>query len=122
MKITTKTKNLELTDELNNFIDEKIGGLKKFINILKREDEIGKTLAEVFVEIEKETNHHNKGKIFKAEAEILLPGRKIMAQANGEDLLLTIVEIKDKLQQEIKKYKFKHTDKNRRRQRKEKNI
>ena len=30
-----------------------------------------------------------------------------MAQSAGDDLFLTVVEIKDKLQQEIKKYKLK---------------
>lgn len=107
MKIIIKTKNIEPTESLSDFINEKFISLKKFTDILKREEGMCKTLAEVFVEVEKETKHHNKGKVFKAEAEILFPGRKIMAQATGDDLLLTIVEVKDKLQQEIKKYKEK---------------
>lgn len=117
MKIITRTKNLELTGELDRFIEEKIGSLKKFVQILKKEEE-KKTLAEVYFEIEKETNHHNKGNIFRAEATILLPGRKLVASANGDDLFLTIVEVKDKLQQEIKKYKEKTITKTRRGQRK----
>ena len=61
-------------------------------------------------EIEKESKHHNKGNVFRSEARILLPGKKIMAQSAGNDLFLTVVEIKDKLQQEIKKYKLKKND------------
>lgn len=125
MKIITRAKNLELTQELDRFIEEKISSLKKFVDVLKREEGPSansgrgkKTLAEVFFEIEKETNHHNKGNIFRAEATILLPGRKIVASANGDDLLLTIIEVKDKLQQEIKKYKEKAITKGRRIQRK----
>ncbi len=117
MKIIIRTKNLELTATLKNFIEEKIGSLKKFVNVLKREEDPStnsgrdkKTLAEVFFEIEKESKHHNKGQVFRSEARILLPGKKIMAQSAGDDLLLTVVEIKDKLQQEIKKYKFKKID------------
>jgi ribosomal subunit interface protein len=111
MKIIIKTKNLELTAFLQNYIEEKIGGLKKFISVLKKDDgEEGKTLAEVFVEIEKETIHHRKGEIFKAEAQIILPGKSLLAQATGEDLLMAIVEVKDELQQEIKKYKTKKID------------
>lgn len=113
MKIIIRTKNLELTAALKNFIEEKIGSLKKFIEVLKRE-EAKKTLAEVFFEIEKESKHHNKGQVFRSEARILLPGKKIMAQSAGDDLFLTIVEIKDKLQQEIKKYKSKKIDLSRR--------
>ncbi len=113
MKIDIRTKNLKLTDELQSFIEEKIGSLKKFINILKKSEKKN-TLAEVFFTIEKETKHHNKGEVFRSEARILFPGRKIMAQSAGDDLLLTVVEIKDKLQQEIKKYKVKKIDQSRR--------
>ncbi len=106
MKIIIRTKNLQLTGELKSFIEEKIISLKKFVDVLKREEE-KHTLAEVFFEIEKETRHHNKGEVFRCQAKIFLPGRKIMAKSAGDDLLLTVVEIKDKLQQEIKKYKEK---------------
>ena len=112
---------MELTEALRDFIEEKISGLKKFVDILKKEED-KKTLAEVFFEIEKESKHHNKGKVFRSEASILLPGKKIMAQSAGDDLLLMVAEIKDKLQQEIKKYKFKSIDKNRRQQRKTKHV
>ena len=37
-----------------------------------------------------------------------------MAEGEGDDLLLTVVEVKDKLQQEIKKYKTKKIDTRRR--------
>ncbi len=121
MRIIIKVKNLVLTEELRNFIEEKISSLKKFVDVLKKEEE-KKTLAEVFVEVEKETKHHNKGQVFRSEAKILLPRRKIIAQSAGDDLFLTIVEIKDKLQQEIKKYKLKNIDKNRRQQRKTKHV
>ncbi len=40
-----------------------------------------------------------------------------MAESAGDDLLLTVVEIKDKLQQEIKKYKEKAITAGRRKQR-----
>ncbi len=117
MKIIIKTKNLDLTPSLENYVEEKISSLKKFVDVLKK-DEDKNTLSEVFVEIEKETRHHNKGEVFGAEARILLPGKKIMAEAAGDDLLLAIVEIKDKLQQELKKYKEKRVEEGRRRARK----
>lgn len=103
MKIDIKTKNLTLTEALQSFVEEKIGSLNKFSDI-----------AEILVFLEKETKHHKKGEIFKTKAEILLPGKKIMAEGEGDDLLLTIVEVKDKLQQEIKKYKEKTINRNRR--------
>ncbi len=83
MKIIIRAKNLELTKNLKNFIEEKIGSLKKFIDILKKEEGPStgsgrnkKTLAEVFFETQKESKHHNKGQVFRSEARILLPGKK----------------------------------------------
>ena len=119
MKIIIRTKNIELTKSFKNFIEEKIGSLKKFIDILKKEENKN-TLAEVFFETQKESKHHNKGQVFRSEAMILLPGKKIVAQSAGDDLLLTVVEIKDKLQQEIKKYKLKKIESPTREQRKNK--
>lgn len=111
MEIIIKSKNLELTADLQEFIEEKIGGLKKFINILKKEDkEKGKTLAEFFVEVEKENRHHKKGDIFKAEVRVHLPGKTLVAISQKDDLKRAIVEVKDELQQEIKKYKLKKTE------------
>jgi ribosomal subunit interface protein len=118
MKIIIKTKNLELTNDLQKFIDEKIGSIKKFIDVLKREDEIGKTLAEVFVEVQKETKHHNKGNIFYVKSRVYLPGREIISEVRKDDLFKAIVEAKEELKMEIEKYKFKKIDKNRRQQRK----
>ena len=121
MKIIIKTKNLELTESLSEYIEKKLFSLKKFLDILKK-DEQRKTLSEVFVDIEKETKHHRKGDIFLAEALINLPGKKIIAKAKQDDLYKSINEIKTELAKEIKKYKLKMTEIKRREQRKVKNI
>ena len=120
MKIIIKTKNVELTADLQEFIEEKIGSLKKFTKILQTKDSFkkGKDLGEFFVEIEKETNHHKKGDIFKAEAKVRLPGKTLISISEEDDLKQAIIEIKDRLQLEIKKYKLKKTELAIRRQRK----
>jgi len=120
MRTIITAKNLELTPAIQKFVESKFDVLKKFINILKREDEIGKTLAEVFVEVEKETKHHNKGEIFLAKARVSLPGRSLMVSSNADDLYKAIVSAKDELKIEIEKYKFKKIDKARRQQRRAK--
>jgi len=119
MRIIIKTKNLVLSAGLKNFIEKKINVLKKFLSVLKEDYPEGqKTLAEVLVEVEKETMHHKKGEIFKSSVEINLPGKKLMASARGEDLEKVIIEAKEQIKNEINKYKFKKIDKNRRKQRK----
>jgi len=138
MKVIIKTKNIDLSQEISDFVEKKFFTLKKFIhpvkyrkavispkaklfdrvNILKREGEIGKTLAEVFVEVEKETMHHKKGNIFRVKSRVYLPGREIISWARADDLVKAIVKAKDELKLEIEKYKFKIIDKIRRQQRK----
>lgn len=119
MKIIIRTKNLKLTEDFQKFVEEKIGSLKKFINILKTENgEKGKTLSEVFVEIEKENRHHKKGQIFRAEVQLHLPGKSLVAEERGEDLKKAIIGAKDELSREIKKYKLKTIETRRRSQRK----
>lgn len=121
MKIIIKTKNLDLTADLQSFIDEKIGSLKKFIDVLKEETPAGeKTLAEVFVELEKETEHHKKGKIFSCKLEVRLPGKLLVVKNLSDDPNEAIVNAKKEMKEEIEKYKFKNIDKNRRLQRKAK--
>ena len=121
MKIIIKTKNLDLTADLKNFIEEKIGSVKKFIDILKQDtDEKMKTLAEVFVEVEKETTHHKKGKVFMVKAQVSLPGKSLAVRSGADDLFKAVIGAKDELKMEIEKYKFKKTEKRRREQRKSK--
>ncbi|MDO8486325.1 MAG: HPF/RaiA family ribosome-associated protein [Candidatus Staskawiczbacteria bacterium] len=122
MKIIIKTKNLKLTAILQEFIEEKIGGLKRFVKILQKENDFkkGKDSGEFFVEVKRETKHHRKGDIFRAEARVHLPGKTLVAISEKDDLERAIVDVKDELQQEIKKYKLKKTEVVIRKQRKAK--
>ena len=76
MQIIIKTKNLELTPSLKNYINKRIEGLKKFVN----------KVSDIFVEVEKETLHHKKGEIFRTEALVHFPGKTLVAQAHGDVL------------------------------------
>jgi ribosome-associated translation inhibitor RaiA len=124
MKIIIKTKNFDNTADIEKFIEKKFLTLKKFISILKKDTpENLKTLAEVFIEMDKEGNHHRKGDIFSVKAQIILPGKNLTVSSNGDTLFKAIVKTRDEMKTEIEKYKFKKIDKNRRPQmKKEKNI
>lgn len=108
MKIIIKTKDIEQSEALNNFIEEKFSGLEKFI------------IEEVVVEVEKETKHHKKGDIFLVKAQVGFPGKIIIAEETADDVFEAVVKTKDELKLEIEKYKLKKIDKNRREQRKAK--
>ncbi len=111
MKIIIKTKNLEQSESLNNFIEKKFETIQKFIDD-------SKMLAEVFVEIEKETKHHKKGEIFLVKAQVIISGKNIISEVSGEDLFVTVGQAKDELKNEIEKYSQKKIDINRKEARK----
>ena len=119
MKIITKTKNFELTDGMQIFVDTKLASLKKFIDVLKEDAPgKGKSLAEVFVELGKETAHHRKGNIFTCQLDVKLPGRRLVVKANSDDLNKAVVGARKELEREIKEYKVKKIEKNLRQRRK----
>lgn len=81
-------------------IEEKISTLDKFIPHID-------TLVEAWVEVGIISRHHQKGKIYRAEADVQLPGRILRGEAEEKDLYLAITQVKDELQRELKKYKGK---------------
>jgi ribosomal subunit interface protein len=98
MKITIKWTNLKPIESIEVFVEEKIGGLKKFI---EKFDATG--LAEAWVEVSRTTKHHKRGEfVYRAEADIRLPGEIIRAEAVHKDLRQAIVRVKDELQRQIK--------------------
>ena len=101
MKIDIVTKNISLDEPLENFVREKIGGLDKLI---------GNDKSEARVEIGKPSRHHKSGRIFRAEANIRMGGVLLRASCEHEDLRNAIVDVKDELQEQIRKFKEKRTD------------
>lgn len=102
MQITIKTKNLDLTPSLQEWVDEKIGALEKFIERFETE---GQILCEV--EVARTTNHHHKGDVFYAEANLHMPGRKIRAEAQDFDVRVAVDRVRDRLQSDLVKHKEK---------------
>lgn len=123
MKIIIKTKNVELTRALKKYIQEKFNPLEKFAKIFQEEKYFnhffgkGKPRVELWVEIGKETLHHQKGPFFWAECQMRFPGKSLRATARLKDLKLAIVKVKDELQLQLKRYKEKITARDKREQR-----
>jgi ribosomal subunit interface protein len=109
MKIVIKTKNLKLDQTLKDFIEEKINSLEKFTEILQNQEKYfdhffgkGKPRIEAWVEIGKETLHHQKGSVFWAECQMRFPKRSLRSTAQSENLKTAINEVKDELQRQLK--------------------
>jgi len=100
MKINMKGVRLDLTPSIKVYIEEKIGGLAKYI---KRFDTSGQ--PEVWVEITRTTRHHKKGLVYRAEANLRLPRQILRADHEDFDIHVAVDRLRDKLKMEIEKYK-----------------
>lgn len=100
MKLNIKTKNFELTEAIREYVQIKMDYLDKFVSEWASEGGV-----EVEFEAAKETNHHNKGDIYYAEANLIVPGKTIRAERNADDLHAAIDAVKDILAEQVKEYK-----------------
>ena len=113
MKIVIKTKNIRLTPILKKYIEKKLNSLEKFLQIFQGKEYFnsffgkGKPRVEAWIEIGKESLHHQKGKVFRAECQMRLPGKSLRSEAVSKNLRQAITEVKDELQRELKQYKGK---------------
>lgn len=108
MKINIKATNLDLTPAIREYIEEKVGGLEKFLTpkSIDWEPEVGRPTVEAFVEISRTTKHHHKGPVYRAEINVPMPGQRKVLRAEAEqwDIRVAIDQIKDEIQIELKKY------------------
>jgi putative sigma-54 modulation protein len=100
MKISIKATNVEITPSLREYVEEKIGSLEKFVKRWNTEDGV-----EVWVEVGRTTEHHRKGDVFRAEADLRLPGKILRAEEDHSDVRVAVDRVREKLQREIEKYK-----------------
>ncbi|KKR49122.1 MAG: Ribosomal subunit interface protein [Candidatus Magasanikbacteria bacterium GW2011_GWC2_40_17] len=112
MQITIKATGIELTQAITNYVNEKIGGLEKY---LKRLDQGS---VEARVEVGKITKHHNKGDIFRAEINLTVPGKVLRAEEENSNLYAAIDLMHDEIKRQIVSFKEKGIEKNVRQARK----
>ncbi len=104
MRILIKGTNLELTENIRQYIDQKIGGLEK-ISALGGKDAMDNNLV-ARVELGITTKHHKSGPIYRAEVNLSVPDKHLLrAEAEAPDLYQAIDEVKLILEKEINKYK-----------------
>ena len=105
MRFVIKGTRIKLNPKLEKYIKDRIGSTEKYINT-----DLPLTAK---IEIEKITDHHNKGKIFRAEVNIHLKNKFLRVEATREDIYLAINEARDELKGEFKKYKEINIDRQR---------
>jgi ribosomal subunit interface protein len=106
MQINIKSTKIKLTPEIKNYIQERMDMLEKYLGDLK--------VINADFEIELTTTHHQKGEIYRAEANLELARDFLRVDKTESDLYKAIDKVKDHLQEMIKKHKEKMIDKKRR--------
>ncbi|MDX1608031.1 MAG: ribosome-associated translation inhibitor RaiA [Candidatus Spechtbacterales bacterium] len=127
MQINIKTKNIELTDPLREYIEQKVGELEKLISKVGEEPQKPGEHDTVMVDVEvaRTTNHHKKGDdIMRAEINMRVPGVKNILRVESEqwDARVAIDEAKDDMQRQLRKYKGKKRAKKQKGRRKFKDL
>jgi putative sigma-54 modulation protein len=97
MIISIKGTHLDLTPSIKEYVEEKIGGLEKFIAAL-----------EAKVELERDQHHHS-GLVFRAEVTMIVGGKIMRAEALSEDIYASVDLVIPKLKEQIAKFKDKKT-------------
>jgi len=96
MQINIKTKNLELTSEIEDYIKEKIGHLQKY----------DKQIMETDVRLTSGKEHSSENK-FRAEVTMHLPKTLFRAEAKGQGVYAAIDLVSEKLERQLERYKNK---------------
>lgn len=96
--IIIKATNLELTDDVREYAEKKFDKLSRYYD----------NILEVRVELERMfPNHHNKGKIYRVEANVNVPHKTLRVEKATDDLIKSIDKVKDHLDGVISKHKEK---------------
>ena len=108
IKINIKATNVDLTDEIHDYVVKKVTNLGKLLQ--KFQDDGAEVL--VHFEVAKTTNHHQSGeKLFRADCNIAINGiGDFYAHQEEQDLFAAIDAVKDKLFREIRSNKNKKFD------------
>ncbi len=94
LNLDIKGTEIELTDAISSAIEEKLASLDKYL------ETVG-TPRELRIEVGRTTQHHNKGQLYRAEANLKMPGHFIRAEETADDLYAAIDLLKDRLKREI---------------------
>jgi len=99
MNIKIKATRVELSEELKDYIEKKVGMLEKYLGSVQA--------TNMDVEVEKTTNHHQKGDIYRAEFNLAVPGELLRVEKSEGEIKKAIDKVKDHMEVVIKKYKEK---------------
>ncbi|PJE51600.1 MAG: ribosomal subunit interface protein [Candidatus Yanofskybacteria bacterium CG10_big_fil_rev_8_21_14_0_10_36_16] len=107
MKIIIYGKNIELTDSIKIYVNDKVGSTAKMLS--DKDDK----LAEARVEVGLPSKHHKSGEVFYAEINLSIGSKLFRANEKHIDLHSAIVQSVDELKRQLRKERDKELSKRR---------
>ena len=101
MKIIISGKQLKVTDAIRKYAEEKINKISKYSDAI--------TEVDVVLAVE---DTKSEGRVHKADGLVFASGTKIKIEAENKDLYAAIDELSDRLERQVRKYKEKQKDYN----------
>lgn len=99
-----KGSNMELTETIKDYINQKIGGLEKFWD----------KIIDADVEVGLINKHHQSGDIYRCEVNMRVPGETLRVTKTEKNLYKAIDKVKDHLRNLIEERQGKRRDRVRR--------
>ena len=100
MDLRIKTTDYRITDDVTEYLNEKMNTLSKHLG----SDEAS---ARCEVELSRSVGHHQQGEVWRAEIQIVRPGEQLRSDAVGESINAAIDAAKDELLRQLRHSKGK---------------
>ncbi len=97
--INIKATNMELTDAIRQYTEEKVLSLRKYVKKFEP--------VKVSIEVADESGRHRQGPHFKCEFTVEVPGNLLRVEEFNEDLYAAVDGAKDDLQRQMRRLKEK---------------
>lgn len=104
MHISIKSNGFELTPNIKEYVNKKIGALEKFIPDYHNES------VKINVEVGRSTFHHKRGNVYEAKVHIVMPRANIYTSAESEDIFSAIDLLENKVKNELLRVRVKKRD------------
>lgn len=104
INITIKTKNMDLTPAVKEYVEKKMSTLERFVGT----KEGAETLVEVDLGLR--NRHHKKGDIYRAEVNLTMDKKFVRAVSVESDLYAAIDSVKDQIVGRITSERTKISD------------
>lgn len=105
MQINIKANKMELTPAIKDYIQEKVDMLEKYLGQIQ--------VINADFEVALDSNHHQKGDIYRAEFNLEIPHDLLRVEKTEEDLYKAIDKVKDHMKEMIVERKEKMIERNR---------